>query len=120
MASSSEGVYAAALTPLRDERDARYMEWNWDDDVPGPFHDVRAGSVVVVEGVSATRAETGVPWDLTVWVETPKEVRLERALERDGPGLMHRWHDDWIPSEERYFAELRPRERVDFIVPGTG
>lgn len=107
------------LTPLSAGRDARYMEWDWHDDVPGPEHDVAAGSVVVVEGVSATRVEAGVPWDLTVWVDTPKPVRLERALERDGPDLMHRWFDDWIPSEERYVAEQHPQERADLVVPGT-
>jgi hypothetical protein len=46
-------------------------------------------------------------------------VRLARALERDGDGMLHRWLDDWIPSEEAYAARERPQERLDFIVSGT-
>jgi uridine kinase len=80
---------------------------------------VPAGRIVVVEGVSSTRAEAGVPWDLTIWVDAPRDVRLNRALERDGPGMLRRWLDDWIPSEQRYAARENPRDRVDLIVSGV-
>jgi uridine kinase len=107
------------VRPLRAGRDARYQEWDWVNDAGGPWHDVAAGSVVVVEGVSATRSEVDVPWALRIWIETPPEVRLARALERDGPGLMTRWFDDWIPSEQAYIATQLPHERVDLVVSGT-
>jgi uridine kinase len=111
---------AQVLEPLLADRPARYQIWNWVDDVGGEWVDLSPGRVVVVEGVSATRAEAGVPWDLTVWVEAPRDVRLDRALERDGPALLHRWLDDWMPSEEAYAARERPQERVDLLVDGTG
>jgi uridine kinase len=107
------------VRPLRDGQDARYQEWDWVIDAGGPWHDIAAGSVVVVEGVSATRAEVDVPWALRIWIETPPEVRLERALERDGPELMARWFDDWIPSEQAYIAAQRPHKRVDLVVSGV-
>jgi uridine kinase len=105
--------------PLLDGRPARYQEWDWDADTGGPWHDVAAGSVVVVEGVSAIRAEVHVPWALTIWVETPRDVRLARALERDGAEQMQRWFDEWIPSEQAYIAAQDPASRVDLIVLGT-
>jgi len=107
------------LVPLLDGRPARYQVWDWDRDVGGAWVDVPPGHVVVVEGVSSTRAEVGAPWDLTIWVDAPRSVRLQRALERDGPELMPRWLDDWMPSEEAYAARERPQERVDLIVDGT-
>jgi uridine kinase len=107
------------VTPLLAGRPARYQIWNWVDDVGGEWADVATGRVVVVEGVSSTRREVGVAWDLTVWVDAPREVRLRRALERDGAAMMRRWRDDWMPSEERYAARERPRDRVDLIVNGT-
>jgi uridine kinase len=60
-----------------------------------------------------------VPWTLQVWVDTPRAMRLERALARDGAAMMSRWLDNWIPSEDAYVARERPQERVDLIVPGT-
>lgn len=110
---------AQVLRPLLAMRPARYQVWNWVDDIGGEWVELAPGRVVVVEGVSSTRAEAGVPWDLTVWVDAPRDVRLARALERDGPDLMHRWLDDWMPSEERYAERERPGERVDLRVSGT-
>jgi uridine kinase len=93
--------------------------WNWADDVGGDWVELPPGRVVVVEGVSSTRTEAGVPWDLTVWVEAPLEVRLGRALERDGPELMPRWLGDWMPSEQAYADREYPQDRVDLVVDGT-
>jgi len=107
------------LEPLLAGRPARYQVWNWVDDVGGDWTELPPGCVVVVEGVSSTRAEAGVPWDLTVWVEAPREVRLARALERDGPDLMRRWLDDWMPSEQRYAEREVPQQRVDLVVDGS-
>jgi len=112
--------FAAQLTvPLLADRPAHYQVWDWDRDAGGEWVDVPPGGLVVVEGVSSTRAQVAVPWDLTVWVEAPRDVRLERALERDGPDMIRRWLDDWMPSEEAYAARERPQERVDLIVDGT-
>ena len=109
---------AQVLRPLLAGRPARYQIWDWEADAGGEWREVAAGRVVVVEGVSSTRSKAGVPWDLTVWVDAPRELRLQRALERDGPAMMSRWLDDWIPSEEAYAARERPESRVDLIVPG--
>ena len=106
------------VAPLLAGRPARYQVWNWDADAGAEWREVAVGSVVLVEGVSATRSELVVPWDVTVWVETPREVRLARARERDGPEIMIRWHEHWIPSEEAYIAREHPQDRVDLIVPG--
>ncbi|MDT4937237.1 MAG: hypothetical protein QOG80_908 [Pseudonocardiales bacterium] len=108
-----------AVVPLRSGRNATYQEWDWDLDMGGPWHEIVSGSVVIVEGVSSTRDEVAVPWDLTIWVETPVDVRLARARERDGAALMHRWFADWIPSEERYIAAQHPQQRVDLVVSGA-
>jgi uridine kinase len=105
--------------PLLDGRPARYQRWEWKARAGGAWVDVRAGSVVIVEGVSSTRAEAAVPWDLTVWVDAPQEIRLRRAVARDGEAMLPMWLDEWMPSEERYAARERPRERVDLVVDGT-
>lgn len=106
------------LDPLREGRHAHYQRWDWDSDRGAEWHDVPPGRMLLIEGVSATRRELDVAWDLTVWVETPKDVRRARALERDGPELMSRWLEDWIPAELAYVAREHPQDRVDFVVRG--
>ena len=104
------------LAPLVAGRTARYQRWDWDSDTGAEWHDVPPGVPVVVEGVSSTDVRLGVPWDVQVWVEASREVRLARALERDGESMMEQWLTDWMPSEERYAEAQRPRERADFWV----
>lgn len=107
------------LAPLSAGRAARYQVWDREHDRGGEWVDVPTGRVVIVEGVSSTREEAEVPWALQVWVDAPCEVRLERALERDGPGMMRRWHEDWMPSEEAYVAREQPQHRADLLVSGV-
>jgi len=107
---------AQVLAPLAAGRAARYQRWDWESDRGAEWHDVPAGVPVVVEGVSSTDVRLGVPWDVVVWVEAEREVRLARALARDGESMMEQWLTDWMPSEERYAAAQRPRERADFCV----
>lgn len=111
------------VTQVRDPLVAglrgRYQRWNWDRDEPGEWCEIPAAVPVIVEGVSCTRREVGIAWDVQVWVDTPRQVRLDRALRRDGPAMLARWLTDWMPSEERYAARERPQERVDWIVSGT-
>jgi uridine kinase len=110
---------AQLLEPLLAGRRARYQVWNWHLDAGGEWLEVPPGRVVVVEGVSSTRAEAGVPWDLTIWVDAPRELRLTRALERDGEAILSRWLEEWMPSEEAYAARERPLDRVDLVVSGV-
>jgi len=109
---------AQIVAPLLAGRTARYQLWDWSRDEGGPWHDVAAGTLVIVEGVSSTRREVALAWALRIWVETPRELRHARALERDGPQMTARWHERWIPSEEAYIAAQHPQERADLIVPG--
>jgi uridine kinase len=111
---------AQLLLPLLAGRTARYQVWDWDRNVGGEWVEVEPEGVVIIEGVSSTRVEVGAPWALTVWVQTPRELRLKRAIERDGEGMRWNWEQVWMPSEEAYAARERPQERVDLIVSGAG
>jgi len=72
------------LQPLLAGQPGRYQRWDFDRNIGAEWHTVPVGVPVVVEGVSATDVRLGVPWDFTIWVEVPYEIRLARVLERDG------------------------------------
>jgi uridine kinase len=103
------------LEPLLAEQPGRYQRWDFLRNVGAEWHTIPAGVPVVVEGVSATDVRLGVPWDFTIWIEVPYELRLARARERDGPEMMERWLTDWMPSEDAYEREQRPQDRVDLV-----
>lgn len=107
------------LQPLLAGRGSRYQRWEWNRDRPADWHEIPPDAAVVVEGVSCTRSEVPAPWALQIWVDAPREVRLARAVERDGEQMLSHWLDVWIPSEDAYIARERPQERVDLLVSGT-
>jgi uridine kinase len=107
------------VDPLAAGRTAQYQRWEWNRDEPAEWYDVPAGVPVIIEGVSSTRCELGVPWSLQVWVEAPRAVRLHRAEVRDGAQMLSQWTDVWMPSEDAYAERERPQERVDLVVDGT-
>lgn len=109
-------LHDEVVAPLLAGAGARYRPRWWTGDT-GDVHVVPAGSLVVVEGVSATRAEARVPWALTVWVDAPEAVRRARLQERDGAALEQQWRH-WSASEQAYAAAQRPHERADLVVAG--
>ena len=65
-----------------------------------------------------------VPWDITIWVETPPSLCLARGLARDGGVALGEqarlaWETVWQPREDRYIEAVNPMESADFVVDGT-
>lgn len=110
---------AQVLAPLAAGQFARYERWDWTTDASAGWAEVPVGVPVVVEGVSSTDVRLGVPWDVTLWVEAPYDVRLARALARDGEAMREQWVGAWMPAEDAYEASQRPQDRVDAVVDGT-
>jgi uridine kinase len=106
------------LSPLLAGQDGCYQRWDWPTDAGAEWHRVPAGGIVIIEGVSSTRSELGVHWDLTIWVDTPRAIRLERGISRDGESMRSKWTDVWMPEEDAYITAQRPAEKVDLVVNG--
>jgi uridine kinase len=107
------------LSPLRRDEVARYQVYDWAAGELGEWREVPPGGGVVVEGVTATRLELASAYDLTIWVDCPRELRLARGLARDGEGARSKWERDWMPAEDAYVAAHRPDERADLVVDGV-
>ncbi len=110
-----ERLAEEVVRPLSSGQPARYRRWDWRRAADAGSAAIDAGSVVIVEGVSATRREAAVPWDLTVWVDAPREVRLARIRRREGAAAVGRWRD-WLASEDAYVEREHPQQRADLVV----
>jgi uridine kinase len=107
------------LVPLRDGRKASFARYDWNLDALAESHEVAPRGVVIVEGIYSTRRELAGLYDLRVWVDCPREVRLARGLERDGEDARQLWERDWMPAEDRYVHEHQPNQQADLIVDGN-
>src|SRR4029077_10633964 len=53
----------------------------------------------------------------SIWVATPREVRVQRRLERDGADAMTQWKR-WMEAEDQYIGRERPEEGADLVIRG--
>jgi uridine kinase len=106
------------LEPLRAGRTGRYRRFDWEAGRLAEWHSVQPAGVVVVEGVTVLRRELRDHFDHRIWVDAPRALRLARGLARDGEAARGRWEREWMPAEDAYVADHRPREAADEIVPG--
>jgi uridine kinase len=95
------------LQPLADDEATRYQRYDWDSDALAEWRLISASGIVIVEGNYSTRQELHGYYDVTIWIDTPHDVRLRRGLERDGERARARWLEEWIPEEDRYVAANR-------------
>jgi uridine kinase len=89
-----------------------YRRYNW---TLGRYDDallVEVGDVLIVEGVGAGAEQLRPRVDLAVWLESPADLRRQRALQRGGEDFATHW-DDWATLEELYIKENKPDHYAD-------
>ncbi|WP_323847468.1 uridine kinase family protein [Allosaccharopolyspora coralli] len=113
---------AGVLEPLSEGAPGSYRRMEWPDGRPalGGRVTVDVPTVLVVEGVSATRRAVASRLSLAIWVElTGAPTRLNRSVARDGAWsrtALRRWQRD----EQRWFAADAPRDRADVLLLQPG
>lgn len=106
------------LQPLSENLVSKYQRYNWQTENLAEWNKIEVGGIVIVEGVYSTRSELAGFYDYKIWVETPREVRLQRGIERDGELMRKMWENVWMPEEDFYAENDLPRERADLIING--
>jgi uridine kinase len=107
------------LKPLRSGEAGSYHAYHWGR---GRFeveaHVVPVPDVLVVEGVTAARRAMRTELARSVFVTAPPDVRLSRALARDGEEIREPLLA-WRAREETFFAEDGTRDAADLLVDGA-
>jgi len=113
-----ERFLAQVLAPLARGEPACFRPYLWSARGLGEPIVVPGGGLVLIEGVSCSRAEFLSYLAYVVWVDTPRPVRLARGLVRDGSSAREFWRE-WMAAEDRWLAAEHPRHRADVVVDGT-
>jgi uridine kinase len=113
---------ARVLGPLRRGRPATYRRYLWHrgefDPVPVTLE---PAPVVLLEGVSCARRVIRPELSLAIFLVAPADLRLARALARDGDDSLAFWSylERWRAAEDRHFAEDRTQAHADLVVDGA-
>lgn len=104
------------IDPLTDGDPGYYQVYDWIAQKPDEWVTVPARGVIVIEGVYAMRPQLQEAYDVTVYVDTPKETRLDRLSKRDDNPV---WVARWAQADEWYNENIRPMDYADVIVEGV-
>jgi uridine kinase len=128
-APSQSDYYAALnrvlLDPLGPGGDRRIQhavyDRRTDTALPPPVNTAPADAVLLFDGVFLMRPELIDPWDLRIFVSTAFAETVDRAMLREQEVLSaaeveRRWRDRYIPSQQFYFATVRPTDHADIVV----
>jgi deazaflavin-dependent oxidoreductase (nitroreductase family) len=105
-----------ALEPLAKGTPACFQPTSWGGEEREPVQ-IKPAGTVILEGVSASREAFQPFLAYSIWVETPRDVRLQRGLERDGAEARARW-EQWMEEEDLYMERELPAERANLVVRG--
>ena len=111
-----ERLSREVLRPLRRAEHARYQRYDWHSNVLGDWIELPADGIVVVEGVYMLRPQLREFWDLSIFVDTPWPIRLDRQVSRG-----ENTEDEirlWTDAEKYYEQTFEPTTQADFVLPG--
>jgi len=111
-------LHDRVLAPLARGEPAAYRRWSWVRGRYAGWHDVAATDLLIVEGVGAGAGPGADLESGLIWLEADREVRLRRAIDRDGELYRPHWQR-WAAREEALFALDRTRSRAAVILDTT-
>lgn len=97
----------------------------WEDHHPEPVENQPVTPIIILEGVTALRTEFRPYISYAIYVDTPREVCIQRGFERDrgmdgksDQEIMAMWAE-WQDAEDAYIARDNPREYANLVIDGT-
>ena len=117
------------LDPLGSEGDASFrtaaFDYRVDRAVESPRRVAARNAVLLFDGVFLLRPELQASWDLTVWLDVPFEITVERAVARDSRGggdaavTRGKYEQRYVPGQRLYLTQCRPQERAEIVVDNS-
>jgi uridine kinase len=113
------------LDPLGPAGDRRFRHAIYDragdTALSLPMTTASQDAVLLFDGVFLQRPELADRWDLRIFVSTAFETTVKRAVIREREALSadeveRRWRERYIPSQQFYFATVRPTDQADVVV----
>lgn len=104
------------ISGLISGRAFRYRPFSCSRQELGEAVLVQPRQVNVVEGAYSMHPALIDRYCLKVFLAIDPQEQSRRILKRNGPVLHKRFLSEWIPLENKYFAELKIKEQCDIVL----
>jgi len=104
------------IKPLKEGGIASYQRYEWSTGSLGKWYEVSPKGLIIIEGIRALDEDYIDQYDLTIWVDCPMEVAVDRIIKRDNGEDMDSWENFYRPFELKYIKQQDPRSKADFVM----
>lgn len=96
----------------------------WETHHPQAIKNQPVTSIIILEGIGAGRIEFDSFISYRIFVDTPKNICLERGLTRDmtvteNQTKLHDLWSNWQAKEDHYLKTHNPKMKADLVINGT-
>lgn len=105
-----ERFYEEVIVPLSENKTVQYRKFDCSTFTLLPPVEILPQKLTVIEGAYSLHPYFGDYCDLSVFLKISKELQKERILKRN-PEMADRFFGEWIPLEEKYFDEMKIKQR---------
>lgn len=103
---------AEVLKILKNEGVVSYQPYNCSRKYLDKPIATNGKRITIIEGSYSCHPALWEYYDLHIFLTVKPETQLER-LKKRSPALIHRFIEEWIPMEERYFREMGIAEKCE-------
>lgn len=103
------------LDPLSQGQMPRYQKYDWSSRAFSPSVALGRSALIILEGVGCAIEKVTKAADLTIWIDIPYHVGLERVLQRDGEEIRNEMLR-WLDRQREYFELNSNRENCDIHI----
>lgn len=110
------------LQPIKLGKTASWQLWDWGqaqrgrgDEHGNGWREFAGGTPLIVEGCGSLSRVSAELADYRVWIETEKQVRQQRWLDRDGEKFNEFWHT-WAAQEDEFYQQEKSLQLADLVI----
>ena len=96
--------------PISSGKDMQIRKFDCSTMTLGEPVEVKRTRLTVVEGVYGMHPTLAHIYNLSVFLDVPKEVQAERIAARNSPDMARRFFEEWIPKENAYFEAMNVKK----------
>ena len=111
-----ERFLSEVLLPLHRGETVKYRKFDCSIMNLGNEQEAVPTRLTVTEGAYSMHPELAGYYDLSVFLSISPEKQSERIEKRNGPKMAHRFFNEWIPLEMKYFEGTDIKSRCDMCI----
>lgn len=107
--------YNEVISGLRTKKEFNYQKYNCKKLELDEIIDVKPKRLNIIEGSYSMHSTLIENYDLKIFLHISEHDQIERILKRNGPFMLQRFINEWIPKENIYIEKMNIRDKADLV-----